>query len=77
MAVTADQVVKHADLVITCHNGVIHFGSLAQLEQKVQAVQRNITPQLEALCCWEGKVINVYSAIKKRFPTNYAQSAEM
>lgn len=72
MAVAPAQVVTHADGVIACHNAQIHFGDLAQLEQEVQEVQRNITPQLEACCRWECKFINAYSCIKERFPTRFA-----
>lgn len=34
-------------------------------------MQRNITPQLEALCRWECKFVSAYDFIKERFPTRF------
>jgi hypothetical protein len=58
-------------LLLACGRETLHFGDLAQLEQEVYEVQRNITPQLEALCRWECKFVRAYDFIKERFPTRF------
>eukprot|EP00955_Chlamydomonas_euryale_P033433 347712-Chlamydomonas_euryale.AAC.2 len=71
MALEPAHVVKNADDVISWRNGEIHFGNLADLEQEVEDVQRNMTLQLQALCYRECKFIKAYPDIKKTFPSRF------
>ena len=70
------QLQRQADNLIDRHNAAAaHHCSLEGLDLEVAEVAGLITPELEAICSWEVKVIRNYADIKAAFPDLFGPAA--
>ncbi|PNH08956.1 hypothetical protein TSOC_004477 [Tetrabaena socialis] len=72
MDMTCEDVAELANDVLVRHNGHIHPGSLAALEEEVDIIRRCMTPALERLCPQECGFLEAYELIKDAFPDQFA-----
>ena len=62
--------VAHCDKIISRRNGLMHFGSLHELDQEAHEVQGLMTPELRRMCPWECFVMDHYQLFRQKFPSS-------
>lgn len=75
LGVPIGQLQQQADNLIDRRNAATHPCSLDGLDLEVAEVLETITPELEAMCRWEAKVVTHYPEIKAAFPSHFAPVA--
>ena len=75
LGVPISQLQQQADNLIDRGNTATHPCSLEGLDLEAAEVLTTITPELEAMCWWEAKVVTHYPEIKAAFQDHFAPAA--